>query len=105
MSVERQVGQPDADSFEALPKQGADNALTRITAAYAAAFVRFRQLLDPPGDTPSSGKLLDLQMLVDHGGQERTEAEYRALYQAASFRLTRVVPTRSAVSVIEGVPV
>lgn len=58
----------------------------------------------PPGDTPSFGKLLDLQMLVDHAGQERTEAEYRALYEAAGLRLTRVVPTRSAVSIIEGVP-
>ena len=59
----------------------------------------------PPGDAPSYGKLSDLNMLVSPGGQERTEAEYRALYEAAGFALTRIVPTRSRVSVFEGTPV
>jgi SAM-dependent methyltransferase len=58
----------------------------------------------PPGDAPSYGKLSDLNMLVSPGGQERTEAEYRALYEAAGFTLTRVIPTRSRVSVVEGTP-
>jgi hypothetical protein len=59
----------------------------------------------PPGNDPSFGKLLDLAMLVLPGGLERTEAEYRALYAAAGFRLTRVVPTDKEVSVVEGEPV
>ena len=59
----------------------------------------------PPGNGPSFTKLLDLNMLVVPGGQERTEAEYRELYRRAGFRLSRVVPTRSEVSVIEGVPI
>jgi len=59
----------------------------------------------PPGDTPSPGKFMDLQMMVIPGGQERTEAEYRALFEAAGFRLTRIVPTRSPLSVIEGKPI
>ena len=42
-------------------------------------------------------------MLVLPGGQERTEAEYRALLGKAGFRLSRVVPTASAVSVVEAV--
>jgi hypothetical protein len=58
----------------------------------------------PPGNTPSFGKLLDLTMLVIPGGRERTEEEYRALFAAGGFRLTRVVPTRAEVSVIEGAP-
>jgi hypothetical protein len=58
----------------------------------------------PPGNDPSFTKLLDLTMLVMPGGKERTEAEYRALYEQSGFRLTRIVPTRSEVSVIEGVP-
>jgi hypothetical protein len=50
--------------------------------------------------------LLDLEMLVlTPGGRERTEADFRALFSAAGFRVTRFVPTRSAVSVIEGLPV
>src|SRR4051812_18720497 len=36
----------------------------------------------PPGDTPSLGKLADLQMMVVLGGQERTEQEFRALFEA-----------------------
>jgi hypothetical protein len=59
----------------------------------------------PPGDTPSPGKFVDLQMMVAEGGQERTETEYRALFEAAGFRLTRIVPTRSPFSVIEGKPI
>ncbi len=58
----------------------------------------------PPGDIPSYGKLSDLNMLVSPGGQERTEAEYRALYAAAGFTLTQVIPTRSRISLIEGTP-
>ncbi len=38
-------------------------------------------------------------------GRERTEAEFRELYERAGFRLTRVVPTESPFSVIEGVRV
>lgn len=56
----------------------------------------------PPGNGPSFTKLLDLNMLVIPGGKERAEAEYRELYEQAGFRLTRIVPTKSEVSVIEG---
>ena len=56
----------------------------------------------PPGNDASFGKLLDLTMLVIPGGKERTEEEYRKLYEACGFRLTRIVPTRAEVSVIEG---
>jgi hypothetical protein len=59
----------------------------------------------PPGNGPSFTKMLDLNMLVIPGGKERTEVEYRELYARAGFRLTRVVPTRAEVSVIEGAPV
>lgn len=56
----------------------------------------------PPGNDPSFGKLLDLTMLVIPGGKERTEEEYRDLYEACGFQLTRIVPTKAEVSVIEG---
>jgi hypothetical protein len=56
----------------------------------------------PPGNEPSFGKLLDLTMLVIPGGRERTQDEYRELCRAGGFRLTRTVPTRAGVSVIEG---
>jgi hypothetical protein len=58
----------------------------------------------PPGDAPGYGKLTDLIMLVGSGGQERTEAEYRAVYTAAGFELVEVIPTESRMSIIIGVP-
>ena len=61
------------------------------------------EMVLPPGNTPHPGKLLDMMMLVGPGGQERTEEEYSALLEKARLRLTRVVPTESAVSVVEGV--
>ena len=45
----------------------------------------------------------DVNMLVCTGGRQRSEAEFRALYEAAGFRLTRIVPTWTPVKVIEGV--
>jgi hypothetical protein len=55
-------------------------------------------------DRPESamGKLLDLEMLVmTPGGRERTEAEFAALAHGAGLRLTRIVPTKSPVCVVE----
>lgn len=49
--------------------------------------------------------LLDLEMLVNTpGGRERTEAEFRAVLEAAGLRVVRVVPTGTATSVIEAEP-
>jgi hypothetical protein len=59
------------------------------------------EMVLPPGDTMHPGKILDMLMLVGPGGQERTEEEYRTLLDKAGFRLTRIVPTESAVSVVE----
>jgi len=59
----------------------------------------------PEGNDYSYAKLLDLLMLVYPGGQERTAAEHGALLEAAGFKVGRVVPTRSALDVIEAVAV
>ncbi len=61
------------------------------------------EMVLPAGDTPHPGKMLDMVMLVLPGGQERTESEYSSLFGKAGFRLVRVVPTESAVSVVEAV--
>ena len=63
------------------------------------------EMVLPAGDTPHPGKVLDMVMLVFPGGQERTEAEYASLLARAGFRLNRVVPTASAVSIVEALPV
>ncbi len=43
----------------------------------------------------------DVHMMVMNGGQERTEAHYRALLEAAGLTLTRIVPAGSVMSVVE----
>jgi hypothetical protein len=62
------------------------------------------EMVLPTGDTPHPGKMLDINMLAITGGLERTEPEYQALLDKAGFRFMRVVPTESAVSVIEAIP-
>jgi hypothetical protein len=59
----------------------------------------------PTGNEPHFGKILDLEMLVSPGGIERTESEFRQLLDSAGFRLNRIVPTRSPVSIVEAVKV
>jgi SAM-dependent methyltransferase len=61
------------------------------------------EMVLPAGDTPHPGKMLDMAMLVWPGGQERTLAEYDQLLSKGGFHLTRVVPTDSAVNVVEAV--
>lgn len=58
-----------------------------------------------PGNEPATGKYYDLAMMVLPGGMERTEAEYRQLFDASGLRLSRIVPTAADVCVIEALPV
>jgi hypothetical protein len=56
------------------------------------------------GNAFHPGKMLDMTMLATTSGQERAESEYRALLAKANFQLTRVIPTHSAVSIVEAIP-
>jgi len=58
----------------------------------------------PPGNQPSLAKDFDMTMLTFPGGIERTEEEYRSLFEQAGFQLSSITPTASAVSVVEGKP-
>ena len=60
-------------------------------------------VLAPSGMTDMN-KVSDLLMMVVCPGRERTEDEFRNLYAAAGFRLTRVVSTPTSLSIVEGVP-
>ena len=51
------------------------------------------------------GKMLDMMMMLVPGGEERTPSEYAELLEPNGFRIERVVPTNSAVSVVEAVRV
>jgi hypothetical protein len=57
----------------------------------------------PQGNEPFFGKWLDLTMMLIPGGQERSEEEYRKLFDDAGLRITQILPTSTEVSIIEGV--
>ena len=57
-----------------------------------------------PGNEPDPSKVSDLLMMILCPGRERTEAEFAAVYAAAGLRLTRVVPTPTPLSIVEGAP-
>jgi hypothetical protein len=62
------------------------------------------ELVLPEGAPPHPGMLLDIDMLVNTGGRERTAPEYADLLLRAGFRQTRVIPTAGPSSIVEAVP-
>jgi O-methyltransferase domain/Dimerisation domain len=108
------------DFFEAVPRGGAvyivkyiihdwddDRALMILKNVHRAMDAGSKILLVEnvikPGNDPCPGKVLDIEMLVLAGGRERTEQEYRALFAVAGFELTKIIPTQTTLSLIEGV--
>jgi hypothetical protein len=107
------------DFFEAVPKGGDayimkrtlhdwdDERCAKILANCCAAMSEKGRVLVvesviPPGNDPDRGKLLDMQMLII-GGRERTKREFATIFGEAGLKLTRVVPTKCPLSIVEGV--
>jgi hypothetical protein len=102
---------PGADAYllsRALHDWDDDDAVTILTNCRRAMRGDARLLvierLVPPGNEPHDSKFMDLNMLVMTGGRERTEHEYRALFERSGLRLDRIIDTGSAVSVLEVIP-
>jgi len=55
------------------------------------------------GATPDLGKFIDIEMLLMPGGKERSAEEFRALFAGAGFEMTKIVPTKSPLSVVEAI--
>jgi hypothetical protein len=108
------------DFFEAVPKGGDayiikrvlhdwdDGKCAKILANCRGAMNQKGRVLVvesviPPGNGPDRGKLVDMQMLII-GGRERTREEFVSLFRKAGLKLTRIVPTKSPLSIVEGVP-
>jgi hypothetical protein len=66
-----------------------------------ATLVVIERVIGPPNQIPEA-KFSDLNMLVTHGALERTREEFVELFAKGGFRLDRVIPTRSPLSVIVG---
>jgi hypothetical protein len=74
----------------------------RRTMGKAARLLLVENVIEP-GNEPQPAKLLDLVMLINLGGRERTAVEWEDLLAKAGFRITRIVPTRANVSIIEAI--
>jgi O-methyltransferase domain len=59
----------------------------------------------PNDNTFSPAKVMDLTMMLFSGGKERTQDEFRALFDSAGWKLNRVIPTASPLAVLEGLPI
>jgi SAM-dependent methyltransferase len=106
------------DFFEAVP-EGADLHLLKLVVhnwddADAARLLRnchralgpngklvLVEMIVPSDNRPNEAQAMDLNMLVNCGGRERTEAEYRRLLAATGFRMERAIPTQTPFYVIE----
>jgi len=104
--------------FEAVPENGdayllktiihdwdEDSALRILrnirTAMAPSGKLLLLEMVLPQGPSSHFGTMLDLEMLVNAGGKERTRAEYADLLARAGFRLQRVVETAGPLSIVE----
>ena len=59
----------------------------------------------PGNNARHIGNIIDLWLMLLLGARERTSEQYAELFAGAGFKLARVIPTTSPVSIIEAVPV
>ncbi len=61
------------------------------------------EFVRPEKNQASIVNMIDLEMLVISGGQERSEQEFKALFDAAGLSLVAIYPTRSGRCILEAV--
>ncbi len=111
------------DFFQSVPKGGDAYILSRVihdwdddkaieilkvvrkAMAPKGRLLLFEAMITP-GNRLSYALLSDLNMMIRTGGCERSLAQYRAIYRAAGFKLTRAIstPSPTEITIIEGKP-
>ncbi len=111
----------EGDMFQAVPPGGdvyimkriihdwSDEQSIRILSACPAGVFNGGRLLVVDSVVPADRsfspiKFMDLIMMLFSGGKERTEEEFRTLFAGSGWRLNRIIPTNSPLSIVEGVP-
>jgi SAM-dependent methyltransferase len=62
------------------------------------------EVVIPTGNQPFFGKIQDINLMIAaEGGGERTEEDFRKLFEMSGFLLTRVIPTQSLGSIVEAI--
>ena len=77
-------------------------AATRAAMGGRGKLLVIEVIVGPPNQ--AGGKVGDVFMLVRTGGRNRTEQEYRDLLASGGFDTTRVIRTKSDLSIIEATP-
>jgi hypothetical protein len=54
-----------------------------------------------PSNEMSQTTLVDITMLIGVGGRERTQAEFEKLLERAGLKLQKIIPTESALYILE----
>ena len=75
----------------------------RRAMSLTATLVVIERVVGPPNEIPE-GEFSDLNMMIQYGALERTLQEFYDLFRSAGFAMTKVVPTRSPLSIIVGQP-
>lgn len=95
----------DAHLISTLHRWDDANASTVLQNCYQAGVKRLlivERIIGPNTDWRII--FADLNLLLSSTGRIRTEAEFQHLLQAANFQIARIIPTESAVSLIEAIP-
>jgi hypothetical protein len=61
------------------------------------------RIVGPPNQ-PDQAKFFDLEMMVNPGGLERSEIQWRKLFATSGFRLERIIPMPTPQSILEATP-
>ena len=77
------------------------NVRTAIADGGTLAIV---EMVLPERASTHFAELLNLEMLVAAGGRERTRSEYAELLKQAGFRLTKITPSASPMSIVAATP-
>lgn len=122
--VEARCSMVQGNMFESIPPGGDAYVLSRVIhdwedqraiavlATCRAAMPKQAKLLliervlpvrADPSPASRDRFLSDINMLVRTGGRERNVEEYRELMDAAGLHFTRLIPTASEMSIVEGV--
>jgi len=62
-------------------------------------------IIPEAGPAALLGSLLDIHMLVVHGGRERTKQEFGNVLRASGYKVQRVIATPTPISIVEALPV
>ena len=75
----------------------------RLALKREGKLLLLERIMPPPGKENPVIVTQDLRMLLSTGGRERSESEFRAIFEEAGLRLARRIPLKSGFNILEGI--